>query len=142
MHESSLASKVVAVALEEVRRRALQRVGAIRLRVGALWGSEPESLAFHASLLARGTPLADATLEIETVPVVARCHTCGKAVEDSRLEDSRFLHALAHGPILVEALLHCVRCGSDTVVIEHGRELEVREIVERVPDTSPLPSNR
>ncbi len=125
MHESSLASKVVAVALEEARRRGLHRIGAVRLRVGALWGSEPASVAFHASLLAQGTPLADATLEIETVPVVARCRSCKGAVKDPRLEDSGFLHTLAHGPILVEALLRCPDCGGGQVVIDQGRELEI-----------------
>lgn len=125
MHETSVATRLVVIALEEAWRQGLRRVRAVRLRVGALWGSEPGSLAFHASLLTQGTPLADATLEIETVPVVARCRSCEGAVKDPRLEDSGFLHTLAHGPILVEALLRCPDCGGGQVVIDQGRELEI-----------------
>ncbi len=125
MHETSVATRVVVIALEEAWRRGFRHVRAVRLRVGALWGSEPESLAFHVRLLGQGTPLANAILEIERVPIVARCRSCEGAVKDSRLEDSRFLHTLAHGPILVEALLRCPDCGGAQVVIEQGRELEI-----------------
>ncbi len=125
MHETSVATRVVVIALEEAWRRGFRRVRAVRLRVGALWGSEPESLAFHVRLLGQGTPLANAILEIERVPIVARCHSCGASVKDPRLEDPGFLHTLAHGPILVEALLRCADCGEAQVVIDQGRELEI-----------------
>ena len=125
MHEASVATKVLAASVVEAQRRGLQRVRAIRLRLGALWGVEPESLAFHVSLLAQGTMLAEAKLEVETVPVAARCQACGMEVKDPRLDDPAFLHGLAHGPILVEALLSCPGCKGGAVAIEQGRELEV-----------------
>ena len=127
MHETSVATKVVAASVDEARRRGLQRVQAIRLRVGALWGVDPQSLAFHVSLLTPGTVLADATLEVAMVPIVARCRSCGMEVKDPRLDDPGFLHNLAHGMILVEALLSCRRCGDGAVAIEQGRELDVVE---------------
>ena len=61
-------------------------------------------------------------------PSLARCISCGEEVTDPRLEDPRFLHTLAHGPILVEALLSCRRCGDGAVAIEQGRELDVVEV--------------
>jgi len=69
--------------------------------------------------------LAEAKLEVETVPVAARCEACGMEVKDSRLDDPAFLHGLAHGPILVEALLRCAHCGGAEVSIQQGRELEI-----------------
>lgn len=128
MHESSLATKVLAASVQEARRRGLCRVQSIRLRVGALWGTAPDSLEFHVSLQAQGTALAGASLNVQTVPVVARCEACGREVKDARLDNPAFLHTLAHGPILVEALLRCAHCGGGEVSIEQGRELEVMEM--------------
>jgi hydrogenase nickel incorporation protein HypA/HybF len=125
MHETSLATKVVAASVEEARRRGVRRVQSIRLRVGALWGTAPESLEFHVSLQAQGTALAGASLNVQTVPVVARCGACGREVKDARLDNPAFLHTLAHGPILVEALLRCPACGAAEVSIQQGRELEI-----------------
>jgi hydrogenase nickel incorporation protein HypA/HybF len=125
MHEISVANKVLAASVAEAQRRGLHRLSAIRLRLGALWGVGPGSLAFHVSLLAQGTGLAEAKLEVETVPVAARCQACGREVKDPRLEDPAFLHNLAHGPVLVEALLSCPGCKGGAVAIERGRELQV-----------------
>jgi len=125
MHETSLATKVVAASVQEARRRGLRRVQSIRVRVGALWGMAPESLEFHVSLQAQGTALAGASLDIQTVPAAARCEACGTEVKDPRLDDPVFLHGLAHGPILVEALLRCAHCGGAEVSIQQGRELEI-----------------
>lgn len=125
MHETSVAAKVVAACVEEARRRGLRQVRAVRLRVGALWGVAAESLELHVSLLAQGTALAGATVDVQTVPVAARCDACGTEVKDPRLDDPAFLHTLAHGPVLVEALLSCPGCKGGAVAIEQGRELEV-----------------
>jgi hydrogenase nickel incorporation protein HypA/HybF len=128
MHETSVATKVVAASVEEAQRRGLQRVRAIRLRLGALWGIEPTSFAFQVTVFARGTLLEGAHLTLEMVPSLARCKSCGMEVKDPRLDDPGFLHNLAHGMILVEALLSCRRCGDGAVAIEQGRELDVVEV--------------
>jgi hydrogenase nickel insertion protein HypA len=128
MHETSLATKVVAASVQEARRRGLCRVQSIRVRVGALWGMAPESLEFHVNLQAQGTVLQGAALKVQTVPVVARCQGCGREVKDTRLENPAFLHTLAHGPILVEALLRCAHCEGGEVSIQQGRELEIVEM--------------
>jgi Zn finger protein HypA/HybF involved in hydrogenase expression len=49
-------------------------------------------------------------------------------VKDTRLENPAFLHTLAHGPILVEALLRCTHCKGGEVSIQQGRELEIVEM--------------
>jgi hydrogenase nickel incorporation protein HypA/HybF len=128
MHETSLATKLVAASLQEARRRGLRRVQSIRVRVGALWGMAPESLEFHMNLQTQGTALEGATLNVQTVPVVARCQGCGREVQDTRLDSPAFLHTLAHGPILVEALLRCAHCEGGEVSIQQGRELEIVEM--------------
>jgi len=128
MHEASVATKVLAASVVEAQRRGLQRLSAIRLRVGSLWGVESASFATQVAVFAQGTVLEGAKLQIEIVPAFARCRSCGMEVRDARLRDPAFLHNLAHGMILVEALLSCRRCGDGAVAIEQGRELDVVEV--------------
>lgn len=125
MHETSVVTKVLAASVGEAQRRGLQRLPAIRLRVGSLWGVEPASFATQVAVFAHGTVLEGAKLHIEIVPAIARCRSCGMEVRDARLRDPAFLHNLAHGPVLVEALLSCPGCKGGAVAIEQGRELEV-----------------
>ncbi len=128
MHETSLAMKIVAAGLGEAGRRGLQRVRTLHLRLGVLWGVEWESLEVPVALAARGTLLENAKVKLEMVPAHARCRSCGAEVKDPRLREPGFLHNLAHGAVLLEALLHCSRCEASSVEIEQGRELEVVEV--------------
>lgn len=128
MHETSLATRVVATAVGEARRRALRQVRTVRVRLGALWGIEPASFEFQASLLAQGTPLEGARLTLDAIPAVARCQSCGLQVKDPRLNDPGYVQSLAQGALLLEASLSCSECGASAVTIEQGRELEVVEV--------------
>jgi hydrogenase nickel incorporation protein HypA/HybF len=80
------------------------------MKVGYLRQVVPSSLAFGFELLAEGTPVEGAELEIEQVPAQGRCRACG-------LEGR-----LGGFPLL------CPECGSFDLEILEGEELSVESL--------------
>lgn len=118
MHELAVCQGIIEVAVEALTRRgALPRVTEIHVEIGRLTGIVPDSLRFHFEVLAPRTPLAGSRLEIETVPIRARCAEC-----EARFE----IDVLAFS---------CPACGSGLVELTSGRELRVLslDIAEEVP---------
>lgn len=110
MHEMSIAQSLLEIVLEEGRKHHLVQVKVIRLQVGALAAVVPESLTFCFGMLSQETVAAGAALEIETLPVVARCAACKTLFE---VENQMFL---------------CPECGEPTIDLVSGRELSVMSI--------------
>jgi len=75
VHESSLARKILALSLAAARPGAIVRV--IRGRVAETETLSQGALELNFRAQARGTPAADARLEIELVHIEARCRGCG-----------------------------------------------------------------
>jgi hydrogenase nickel incorporation protein HypA/HybF len=74
MHELAIAAAVVAIAERNAHGR---RVTAVELKVGRLRQVVPSALAFAFELVAEGTVVESAELEIEEVPVRLACRECG-----------------------------------------------------------------
>lgn len=110
MHEMSIAQSLLDIVQDEGRRHRLKKVSTIKLQVGAMAAVVSESLMFCFELLSQETIASGASLEIETVPVVARCSGCGELFE---VEDHVFL---------------CPQCGQPTLDLVSGRELSVSSI--------------
>jgi hydrogenase nickel incorporation protein HypA/HybF len=104
VHELSIADRIVGIASDHAGGR---RVTAVRVRVGHLRQVVPSSLVFAFELLAQGTPVDGATLEIEQVPAAARCRRCGSE------------------GALVELPAACGACGGLDVELKGGEELLV-----------------
>ena len=104
MHELSIAESVVAVASRHARGRRVEKV---TVRAGHLRQVVPAALELAFELVADGTAVAGAKLEIEAVPAAGRCRGCGV---ESELEGF---------PLL------CPRCGSLDVELVRGEELLV-----------------
>lgn len=107
MHELS-----IAVALVEEVRRAQQAerapgVVAIKLRMGRLSGVDRAALEGVFPLVAEGTGLEHARLDIEEVPAEATCDACGAVSTPERL------------------FMHCGKCGSTRVRITGGRDFSL-----------------
>ncbi len=107
MHELAIADSIVAIAREHAKGR---RVTKVEVKVGHLRQVVPSALAFSFELVAEGTPLAGAVLEIEEVAVSTRCRPCGSL---SRPE----------GFPLV-----CRTCASPDVDVVAGEELYVESL--------------
>lgn len=74
MHELSIADSVVRIAARQAGGR---RVTKVRMEVGHLRQVVPSTLAFSFELVAQGTLVEGAELEMKEIPVTGRCLDCG-----------------------------------------------------------------
>jgi hydrogenase nickel incorporation protein HypA/HybF len=74
MHELAITEDIVATVTE---RTGEAKVTCVRLEIGALSGVVADSVRFCFDLVAQGTPLEGATLEISEPPASCRCRSCG-----------------------------------------------------------------
>lgn len=110
MHETAIATELLNVLLSEASRNNLRRITGLRLRVGAFRMVVPEMLQGAFEVISQGTLAQGATLEIESVPLRARCGNCQKEVQ---LEDYVF---------------YCPGCGAILTEILSGKELDLFQI--------------
>lgn len=82
-------------------------VRTIHLRIGELSGVNEDALRFAFDVLSRGTVAEGGTLECETVPLVARCRSCGNEFSPQELA------------------FFCPSCDGSEIDIITGREMEV-----------------
>jgi len=111
MHEASLAQNII----EDIERRIEEgeiadHVRSVRLAVGRLTAVVPDNLRFLFEVLAKGSALEGARLDIEQVPIRARCTSCGKYFE---IEDVYF---------------SCRGCGSPDLDVLSGSELLIESV--------------
>jgi hydrogenase nickel incorporation protein HypA/HybF len=108
LHELAIADSVVHVASRHANGR---RVTKVYLKVGHLRQVVPSALAFSFELVARGTPVEGAELEMEEVPATGKCRKCGA---ESRLQSFP---------------LRCAACDSLDLELIAGEELYVESLV-------------
>ena len=107
MHELAIAESVIQVASRHADGRQVTKV---YLKVGHLRQVVPSALAFSFELVAQGTSVEGAELEIEEIPVMGKCRGCGA---ESRLESFP---------------LQCAACGGLDLEILQGEELYVESL--------------
>ena len=107
MHELSIATNLVDTAVRSAEEAGANSVIRLHLRLGALAGVEPESLAFCFPVVARGTICEGAELRLEIVPARGVCAKCRKPTE---------VHDL---------LAPCPACGQWPLSVEGGREIQL-----------------
>ena len=113
MHELSIAQAVVTIAERSAGGR---RVAVVRLRVGHLRQVVPDALEFAFELVAQGTLVEGAALEIESLPAAGVCRACGVRSE------------------LREFPFSCSRCGGLELELTAGEELSVEELELEEPE--------
>jgi hydrogenase nickel incorporation protein HypA/HybF len=107
MHELSIADAVVTIASRHAAGRKVTRV---ELKVGHLRQVVPSALEFAFELVAQGTPVEGAVLEMEEVPATVSCGSCGARTQ-------------------LEAFpAHCGECGALDVEVSGGDELLVEAL--------------
>lgn len=111
MHEVGIMETAIEAVLAQARDHDATRVHRVVLRVGALAGAEPDALRFAFGAVTRGTPAADADLEIETVPARGRCTDCDLEFE-----------------VKSDFIFTCPKCGRISGELVQGRELELCRI--------------
>jgi len=111
MHEMGIAMQIVEIAIASIPADlGNARIDRVNLKVGKLAAVVPESLHFCFQIAAQDTPLYQADLHIEEIPVVAKCADC-------------------HGEwTVLEPVFKCGQCGSGSVEVISGRELDIISI--------------
>ena len=111
MHEIAIVQALIEQVQREVREAgATGPVVCLELVVGRLSGANPDSLRFAFGMLAPGTVVEQARLEIAEPKAVCACRVCG-----------------ARTPI-EELIVECPACGSAQIAIVEGRQLLLQAI--------------
>ena len=110
MHELRLAREIVTVTCQEMTDRRLRAVTAVGVRIGPLSPVDPHALTFGFEAAAADTPLEKTRLEIEKVPLRARCRACG---HDFEMQNLRF---------------QCPACGKTELDLDDEQELAITYI--------------
>ena len=88
MHEAAIAENIIRSLEETLQKKPVEgRIARVFLQVGKLRGVVAENLKFLFEVLARGSRLEGAGLEVEFVPIADRCLSCGK---NFQIEDLLF----------------------------------------------------
>lgn len=111
MHELPVVESLVQQVRAEAKRLGVAgKVAVVHLKLGALTTFVPAAMTFYFKALTKGTDLESARLEVEEVPVVGACRSCGAALT---LEGLPFV---------------CAACGSPDLEMKSGRELVIESL--------------
>lgn len=121
MHELSIATSVVEIAIDHARAAGGGRVLAVTLRVGRLASVHEAALRSAFEVASVDTPLDGVELRIVVVPIRIFCGSCA---------GERELPGIGS--------LACPTCGRLCGDIRSGTELELESIEIEPSDTSPI----
>ena len=110
MHEMSLCESILEIIVQQSQQEAFTKVTRVCLDIGPLSCVEPEALRFGFDVVMRGSVAEGAVLEIATAKAAALCLTCLSMVEVCARTDP------------------CSICGANTLQIEGGDALRIREM--------------
>ena len=111
MHEMGLAGGILKLVEDAAAREHFGRVTRLRLEAGKLAGVELVSLRFALDVVARGTCLEGAAIDIDEPPGQAWCMKCCCSVE------------------IVERAQPCPSCGSFQLQVSGGEGLRVVDLM-------------
>lgn len=106
MHELGITQNIVAIVSEHAQGAKVNR---LVLEIGALSAILPEAIEFCFDICTQGTVLVGAILEINIIPGLARCRTCG-------------------AEITLDKPFGICSCGSVELDLIAGEELKIKEI--------------
>ena len=105
MHEHSLVRALLRQVAELAAEHSSSRIVSVRVRIGEFSGVEPDLLSSAYDDLVQNTPLQDAALSMERVPLEGLCEQCGSQF---RIERFNF---------------QCDNCGSVKLTLCGGEEM-------------------
>lgn len=110
MHEMSVVSNILNIALETGEENNLTVISRIKIKVGKQHHLAPDLMKYAFEFLKKGTIAASAVLEVKKVPVSLICRNCSSSFI---VEDSNYI---------------CPSCGSVQWEMVSGRELTIETI--------------
>ena len=123
MHEWALAEAVVSTALEASKKKKVEEIRELRIKMGELQQMELEIFEFALNEIIKNYDILKNTkIKIETEKAVFRCNACGhewKFTENKLThEESESIHFI---PEIVHTYLRCPQCASPDFEIMKGR---------------------
>jgi hydrogenase nickel incorporation protein HypA/HybF len=106
MHELGITRNIVAIVSEHAGDNQVKRVA---LDIGKLSAILPDAIRFCFDVCCKDTVLEKATLEINEIPGLGRCESCGTEIE-------------------LEQLFGRCSCGSQHITCIAGEELKIKEM--------------
>jgi hydrogenase nickel incorporation protein HypA/HybF len=111
MHEMGVAQELVQIALNSIPDDMENpKIEIVNLKIGRLASVVEHSLTFCFEIITKDTPLEDARLNIDFIPVTVRCKSCDNGWEVT-------------GPVF-----KCPFCEDGDVQMVTGREIEITSI--------------
>ena len=104
MHELGITRSIVAIVVDAAKGKRVTRVS---VEVGKLAGVMPDAIAFCFDVVAKGSPIEGARLEVIVVPGQGRCRACD-------------------AEMALETLYATCGCGSRDVAVVRGEELMIK----------------
>jgi hydrogenase nickel incorporation protein HypA/HybF len=114
MHELSIVQSLLDMAAKEMTANKLTKLLRIKVKHGGLTAVVPEAMELGFEVLTRDTPMADAVLELESVPVVLCCGKCG--LEFTPGESSGGMGIFSPCPACGEEIGHGVVSGKELFI--------------------------
>ena len=115
MHEFSIAEDIVNSVIGEAQKHGAERITGVYLEIGQLMMVDVEQLRFALECLARDTPMENANIDMEIVPVVIKCKNGHE-------------ETISWDPYKTPVELVCPVCGNSVKIIR-GRGCILRKIV-------------
>jgi len=110
MHELGITKRILDIALDAASQRGAHRVRTIHLKVGEWTAVDPDCIQFYLTEISRGTSAEGVALDVERIPLEAKCSSCGSPFRPENLT------------------FRCPGCGAPDVEIISGRELYVEAV--------------
>ena len=110
MHEVSIMTEALRMAMDATTSAGASRVLKLRLRIGSLSGVVPESLRFAFDVVCHDTLAQGATLEIEVIQAACWCANC-----QAEFECADFFN-------------ECPVCQEVSGELRRGRELDIASV--------------
>ena len=108
MHEVSIMMSIMDVALKTASDEGASKIKKISLKIGKKSGVVEDSLEFAFDMVTKNTIAEEASLEIESIPLVGECLSCGNVFES-------------------EEFLVCPKCDNFAKALS-GQELTIQSI--------------
>lgn len=106
MHELSICQSVIDAAVAELDRIEKPcRLRKLNVKIGALRRVVTENVQFIYSEISKGTPVEGAELNLQIIPITARCRACGWEGE------------------IPDIFFRCGSCGKSNLEVLTGSEL-------------------
>lgn len=105
MHELGITRNIVSIVGDHANGRAVKRVSLV---IGKLAGLDARAISFCFDIVAQGTVLEKAVLELHEIDGLGKCRSCGTE-------------------FAMPALIMACTCGSRDVERLAGEELKIRE---------------